>query len=57
MATKLRNRDTRPMDPQCGKLVDPEKAIKLIWEGASYFFCCEECRKRFEEDPPGVAGF
>jgi len=58
MATKVRKpRDPRPMDPRCGKLVDPEKAFKLTWEGTDYYFCCEECRTRFEEDPPGVAGF
>jgi YHS domain-containing protein len=44
------------MDPQCGKLVNPDRAIKLTLEGTSYFFCCEECRRRFEEAPPEDAG-
>jgi YHS domain-containing protein len=57
MVTKLHKRDARPMDPQCGKLVELEKAVQLTWEGATYYFCSEECRRRFEEDPPGVAGF
>jgi len=56
MATKVRKRDARPMDPQCGKLVNPDRAIKLTLEGTSYFFCCEECRRRFEEAPPEDAG-
>lgn len=44
------------MDPECGKLVDPEKAIKLHWEGTTYYFCCEGCKKRFKEHALGVAG-
>jgi YHS domain-containing protein len=47
----------RVMDPQCGKSVDPEGAIRLTWEGKSYFFCSETCRAQFEADPPGDASF
>lgn len=57
MPTKVRRKETRPMDPQCGKLVNSESAFKVTEEGNTYFFCSEECKKRFEEDPPGVAGF
>jgi YHS domain-containing protein len=57
MATKVRRQETRPMDPQCGKLVNSDHAFTVTWEGKTYFFCSQECKKRFEEDPPGVAGF
>ena len=57
MTTKTKNIDVRAMDPQCGKSVDSEKAIHLSWEGKTYFFCSEECKAKFELDPPGDAGF
>jgi len=57
MPTKLRRKETAVRDPQCGKTVDPENALKLDWEGKTYFFCSEECRKNFDLDPPGDAGF
>lgn len=47
----------RALDHQCGKWVDPEQAVKLEWEGKTYYFCSEQCRRWFEDDPPGVAGF
>jgi len=57
MPIKLRRKETTVRDPQCGKAVDPEKSLKLDWEGRTYFFCSEECRKDFDRDPPGDAGF
>lgn len=57
MSTKSRTTEIRAMDPQCGKSVDPEKAVRLNWEGKTYYFCSEECKARFELDPPGDAGF
>ena len=44
-------------DPQCGKTVDPQNAPKLSWEGKTYHFCSESCRRKFEVDPPGDATF
>jgi YHS domain-containing protein len=41
----------------CGKAVDPQKALKLSWEGKTCYFCSEECRQDFDQDPPGDAGF
>ncbi len=57
MPTKSTKIEVRVMDPQCGKSVDPEKAIRLRWEGKTYFFCSKECKAKFEIDPPGDAGF
>lgn len=39
-------------DPVCGMTVDPETAAgKAEYEGKTYYFCSEGCRKAFEEDP------
>jgi Cu+-exporting ATPase len=57
MPAKRRPRKVMAMDPQCGKAVDPSKASRVTWEGKDYFFCSEECRRRFDADPPGDAGF
>ena len=57
MSTKLKPTENRAMDPECGKSVDPEKAIPLRWEGKTYYFCSEKCKAQFEKDPPGDAGF
>lgn len=58
MAVKMRTWKPAPRtDPFCGKSVDPGKATKLIWEMKAYFFCSENCKRRFQLDPPGDAGF
>lgn len=56
MATKAGKNETALSDPMCGKTVDPGKALALTWEGKTYYFCSEDCRHRFEQDPPGDAG-
>jgi len=56
--TRLNNGKTNTLrDPQCGKVVQLAKAVKLTWEGKAYFFCSDECRRKFEQEPPGEAGF
>ena len=57
MSTRTRRIEIRAMDPQCGRSVDPDKAIQLSWEGKTYYFCSAECKAQFELDPPGDAGF
>ena len=40
------------VDPVCGMQVDPEKAVETAdFEGRTYFFCAESCRKEFEKQP------
>jgi YHS domain-containing protein len=42
----------REVDPVCGMKVDPEKAVQTAdYEGRTYFFCAESCRKEFENQP------
>ena len=42
------------IDPVCRMAVDPERATSVRRRrGISYFFCSEECRRAFDEDPLG----
>ena len=39
-------------DPVCGmQLESSQAAAQTVYEGQAYFFCSEECRKTFEENP------
>lgn len=39
-------------DPVCGMQVDSSQAAgQAIHNGKAYFFCSEECRKMFEQNP------
>ena len=42
-------------DPVCGMTVDEKKKseFQAQFEGRKYFFCSEECKKEFEDDPNG----
>jgi len=44
MPTKLRILPSRTTDPRCGKAVDVKKAIRLRWEGKTYYFSSKECK-------------
>jgi YHS domain-containing protein len=40
------------VDPVCGMQVDPEKTDhRADYDGRTYFFCAEGCRKEFENQP------
>ncbi len=34
-------------DPVCGIYIDEREAIKLRWEGKTYYFCSNECKEKF----------
>lgn len=39
-------------DPVCGMELDSSQAAaQTMYEGQAYFFCSNECRQTFEEDP------
>lgn len=41
-----------PTDPVCGMELTPDDATSSIrYEGATYYFCSEECQGRFEDMP------
>ena len=39
-------------DPVCGMTFDSSQAeAQTTYDGVSYFFCSQDCRKTFEENP------
>ena len=39
-------------DPVCGMDIDPKTAAgKSEYKGQTYYFCSDECRKKFEKEP------
>ena len=39
-------------DPVCGMQLDSSQAeAQTVYDGVAYFFCSEECRQTFLEDP------
>ena len=43
-------------DPVCGMDVDPdEAAAQSEYQGETYYFCCNECKQRFDKDPKSFA--
>jgi YHS domain-containing protein len=39
-------------DPVCGMQVDPQQsAYTSDYQGRTYYFCSEHCKRRFDEDP------
>ncbi len=48
---------TVAVDPVCGmKVNEKDAAGKIGYAGAMYYFCSEDCKKAFEEDPAQYAG-
>ncbi len=46
----------KDFDPVCGMQIEQEKAAgKAEYQGATYWFCSESCRKKFEADPAKYA--
>jgi len=44
-------------DPVCGMKVDDQKAAaKVQYQGSTYFFCSDECKRKFEQQPEQYAG-
>jgi xanthine dehydrogenase accessory factor len=44
------------VDPICGMTVAVEAAgDAVVFEGVGYYFCCDGCRSRFEQDPARYA--
>jgi YHS domain-containing protein len=40
-------------DPVCGMYMDPRLAVSLNRRGASVYFCSDECRRKFADQPRG----
>ena len=46
--------ETKATDPVCGMLVVPSSARSSDYQGDSYFFCSDSCRRKFDENPTAV---
>ena len=45
------------VDPVCGQAVEETKAPgKIGYEGQVYYFCSEDCRRAFQQEPGRYAG-
>lgn len=43
-------------DPVCGMQVDPKKAAgQSEYEGHTYYFCSDGCKKKFDANPAQYA--
>ena len=42
------------IDPVCGMTVDTDLARSSSYQQQIYYFCCQSCQRRFDEDPEGV---
>ncbi len=41
-------------DPVCGMELDSSQAeAQTTYQGRAYYFCSEECRRTFDENPEG----
>ena len=40
------------IDPVCGMEVDPQNAAATLeYQGQTYYFCAEGCKRQFEQNP------
>lgn len=47
---------TEVTDPVCGMQIDPEKAAsKAEYQGQTYNFCSDDCKKAFQAEPSKYA--
>jgi YHS domain-containing protein len=43
-------------DPVCGMDVNPDQAAgKSEYQGQTYYFCCKDCKRIFDEEPATYA--
>jgi YHS domain-containing protein len=44
------------IDPVCGMEVDPKTSSNAEYDGETYYFCSEQCRLEFMQDPGQFIG-
>jgi YHS domain-containing protein len=48
----LHRRGQMTTDPVCGMRIDEQESeFQTMFAGRKYFFCSEDCRKEFENEP------
>ena len=45
----------KAIDPVCKMPVDKAKSVKITHDAADYYFCSDECEKKFKADPKKYA--
>jgi len=44
-------------DPVCGMEIDEKKVVaSFVYEGKTYYFCAQACKRAFERDPEKYTG-
>jgi YHS domain-containing protein len=44
-------------DPVCGMEVQPDQAAgQSEYQGQTYYFCCQDCKREFDQDPESFIG-
>jgi Cu+-exporting ATPase len=43
-------------DPVCGMTCDRNETFKYTYQGRDYYFCHQECMKKFQENPGRYEG-
>ncbi len=44
-------------DPVCGMEIDPQSAAgQSEYQGQTYYFCSESCKRRFDQNPELYTG-
>lgn len=38
-------------DPVCGMEVKEDSASSTVYQGETYYFCCDSCKTEFASDP------
>ncbi len=51
----LRTPPDKVVDPVCHVNVETAKAKSAVYGGQVYYFCSQDCRAKFETDPPTYA--
>lgn len=44
-------------DPVCGKWIGEENSPRSEFEGQYYYFCSEDCKLEFDDDPDRYLGW
>ncbi len=45
------------VDPVCGTTVDQSTSLFSDFEGQHYYFCSEDCKREFDDDPERYVGW
>src|SRR3989338_1151633 len=44
-------KETATTDLVCSMSLEKDKAVTYRYQGKTYYFCCDECKRKFKKDP------